>query len=98
MSILEKLKSKETLTEEEVYRLVIGDCENITIKEEEGGDHGRWSEYVTVVLETIEGEYYEVWYERGLTEYQENYYESQTARHIKPVKRMIEIVEWEEVE
>ena len=97
MNILEKLKSKTKLTDDEVYRIVIGDSDNIVIEAEESGDHGRWTEYVAIIVKTIEDEYYEIWYERGLTEYQENYYEAQIARQVKPVKRMIEVIEWEEV-
>ena len=97
MNILEKLKSKTKLTDDEVYRIVIGDSDNIVIEAEESGDHGRWTEYVAIIVKTIEDEYYEIWYERGLTECQEDYYEAQIARQVRPVKRMIEVIEWEEV-
>lgn len=97
MNILEKLKSKTILTEEEIYHLVREDYNEVSIKEEETGEHERWSESVGLILETIEGEFYSIWYQRGLTEYQEDYYEAQIAEHVRPVKKMIEVVEWEEV-
>ena len=95
MNILEKLKSKTILTEDEIYHLVREDYDEVFIKEEEAGEHDRWSEPVDLILETIEGEFYSIWYHRGLTEYQEDYYEAQIAEHVRPAKKIIEVIEWE---
>ena len=97
MNILEKFKSKTILTEDEIYHLVREDYNEVSIKEEETGEHDRWSEPVVLILEATEGEFYSIWYHRGLTECQEDYYEAPIAEHVRPVKRIIEVVEWEEV-
>ena len=100
MTIIEKLRNKEELTEDEVYSLVREGAEGVVIVDEDPSpDHGRWSRYVDVVVNIVgTDEYYNVFFQEGLTEMQENYYETQVATKVKKVKKIIEVTEWEAVE
>ena len=44
------------------------------------------------------GKYYMIGYDRALTEIQENDYENSYPVEVKPVKKIVEVTEWEEVE
>lgn len=59
-----------------------------------GGDEGRWYRYITVVYE-INGSYYSIYYYKGLTEYQEDEFESQVADEVE--KRLVTTYEWVKV-
>ena len=100
MTIIEKLRNKEELTEDEVYSLVREGVKGIvTVDEDPSPDHGRWSRYVDIVVNIVDtDEYYNIFFEEGLTEMQENYYETQVATKVKKVKKIIEVTEWEAVE
>ena len=59
------------------------------------GDEGRWSRYIIVIYE-INGSYYSIYYYRGLTEYQEDEFDSQVASKVE--KRPVTTYEWVEVD
>lgn len=58
------------------------------------GDEGRWNRHITVVYE-INYSYYSIYYYKGLTECQENEFESQVANEVE--KRPITTYEWVKV-
>lgn len=100
MTIIEKLRNKEALTEDEVYSLVREGVKGVVMVDEDPSpDHGRWSRCVGVVVQIADtDEYYSIFYDEGLTEMQENYYEAQVATKVRKVKKVIEVTEWEEVD
>ena len=59
-----------------------------------GGDEGRWNRYITVVYE-INDSYYSIYYYKGLTEHQEDEFESQVADEVE--KRPVTTYEWVKV-
>ena len=57
------------------------------------GEARRWSSTNTSVV-TIDDKQYELYYEHGLTEMQENEYEEQEAPEVKKVKETVVIEKW----
>lgn len=97
MEIIKKIKNKERLTEDEVYYIVSGQCyPEIEIIETIRHGEGRWNSYWDAIFK-CDNKYYCVAYSKGLTEMQEDYYDEQIAIEVKPIKKMIEIIEWENV-
>ena len=90
--IIEKLYAGELLSEQEIKKLL---WTRKTVDEIEHGS-GRWTENITTVLELKPDELWAIDWERGLTEYQEDYYEYQPRRVVRKT-RMVEIAYYEEV-
>lgn len=92
---LDKHDSKECFTEEELYRIWIGDTEIEATDIEEGiGDElDRWNHVEWRIIK-IQDRYFEIARYAGNTEYQENCYDCQPIE-VKPVEKMI--VAWEAV-
>ena len=67
------------------------------LEDEIEGDMGRWHQWVSLVF-MYNGKYYMIGYDRALTEIQENDYENSYPVEVKPVKKIVEVTEWEEVE
>lgn len=61
--------------------------EGKTIEEEGHGDR-RWSEYMTTVVQTDDGKFYRVSWDRGLTENQDNTYQDGDVPEVFPVKSL----------
>lgn len=80
--------SKEPL-KNDIISFLISDFEVDTIE----GDHGRWTQYMYSVIELC-GHYFGINWERGLTEYQENYYPELIFEEVEPREKMIKITEW----
>jgi hypothetical protein len=59
-----------------------------------GGDTGRWYEYMTSYFKGPSGQHYAADWNSGLTEYQENTYDSPNVRKVKPVTKQVTITEW----
>ena len=68
-----------------------------SLEDEIEGDMGRWQQWVDIVF-MYNGKYYMIGYDRALTEIQENDYENSYPVEVKPVKKIVEVTEWEEVE
>ena len=66
------------------------------LEDEIEGDMGRWHQWVSLVF-MYNGKYYMIGYDRALTEIQENCYENSYPVEVKPVKKIVEVTEWEEV-
>lgn len=87
--ILEKIKSGKKLTENELRMLVFS---GLDVHEEENGE-GRWSAYMTTVLD-LNRELYAVEWQRGLTEMQPNeFYEQPYAVKIEKKEVIVKTIE-----
>ena len=89
--ILKKIENKEWLTAEDVELLINNDdfyIETVVI------DKYDWTELVNTIIK-LGGKYYSVYWQRALTENQENFFESQLAIEVE--KRAIETYSWVEV-
>lgn len=67
------------------------------LEDEIEGDIGRWNQWVDLVF-MYDEKYYMIGYDRALTEIQENCYEDSYPVEVKPVKKIVEVTEWEVVE
>lgn len=65
------------------------------VVDRDSGEDGRWSRPMTNVFE-VGDRYFEIMWEKGLTEYQDNIYHSQ-PREVIPSIKTIEIKEWRPV-
>lgn len=71
-SIEEKLEDGDYLSEDEIEQL----CWDYPCVYQEEGDSGRWTTFITTVVE-VNGKNYAINWQRGLTEYQENIFDNQ---------------------
>jgi hypothetical protein len=79
---------KRKFTEEEVKELIYGwDVETIT------GEDRRWSRIDTVIVE-LDNKFYKLWYDRGLTESQEDTFEAQEADEVVQVEETVVVKKW----
>lgn len=85
----QKVLDGELLSSNEVQDL-IWDCE-VDLEE---GENRRWSRTNVSVIE-INGRYFSLEWEEGLTEYQENEYPEQTAVEVEKVEKQIVVTSWE---
>ena len=92
---MEKCLNGEELSIREIRKIIsyAYDC----LEDEIEGDMGRWHQWVNLVF-MYNGKYYMIGYDRALTEIQENCYENSYPVEVKPVKKIVEVTEWEEVE
>lgn len=94
MTLRDKIIGGERLTAREVKDIVRDDASlNYAIIEEISDGHGRWVEYMTTIIELWDtGTYYALYWNRGLTEYQENEFEAQVAIPVE--KKEVVTYEW----
>lgn len=90
---LDKYDSGAKFTENEIRDMIWGFKQ---VEEDEGYNH-RWTQDITTVIQ-VEDRYFRIWWERGLTEYQENCYHNQPVE-VTPHKheKLITVREWIEV-
>lgn len=69
----------------------------VTVDEREHGQ-GRWTTYVQTVTRGPSGKHYSWSWERGLTEYQEDYRSSEDVVEVTPVEETVVVVKWMKVE
>ena len=89
--ILKKIENKEWLTAEDVELLINNDdfyIETVVI------DKYDWTELVNTIIK-LGDKYYRVYWQRALTENQENFFEHQLAIEVE--KRAIETYAWVEI-
>ena len=60
------------------------------------GDHGRWTQVISVVIQTPSGRLYRYEYEEGLTEYQEDDYDGNLVE-VLPHVQTITVTEYKAV-
>lgn len=87
--IVKKIDNGEKLTEKELRELICGYDVNT-----EYGDNRRWSRSVTTIVE-LEGRFFSIDWEEGLTECQENEYYNQPVEVKKNIyEKTITVTEW----
>ncbi|OCG62453.1 hypothetical protein A9G48_08555 [Gilliamella sp. wkB18] len=91
--ILRKIDNNEWLTECEVKRL-IRDCYAVDSIDVRSGD---WTVYKQEIIK-LGCRTFRVNWERGLTECQDDLFESQIPVEVKQITKMVEIAEWVELE
>jgi hypothetical protein len=79
---------KRKFTKEEVQNLV---WENAI--ETDYGENRRWSRTNITIVE-FNKKFYELYWEEGLTEYQENEYEAQEADEMEQIEKTIIVKRW----
>lgn len=94
---IHKLSNQEELTEEDV-RLIVYEEYNksfLTQVTAEVIDKKRWHDEIQVVLQVQETKkYYAIYYSAGLTECQEDEFEPQVPKEVKP--HIVNKIEWRE--
>lgn len=97
MSIIkDKLVNKQELTSAEVEELIWDAPKDVEKVETQEGDDRRWYRTNSVVFVVKpENRYFMVDYEQGLTEDQENVYDSQVAVEVVRKEKVITTTYWE---
>lgn len=87
--ILNKIDNNEQLTEDEIEELLYSDIiiDSVHI------DASDWTEQVQSIVQ-LGGRTFGIYWQRGLTESQDNLFEPQIPVEVKQVKKMIETTEW----
>lgn len=93
--VMEKFLKGEELSIKDIREIISYAYDYL--EDEIEGDIGRWNQWVDLVF-TYDGKYYMIGYDRALTEIQENCYEDSYPVEVKPVKKIVEVTEWEVVE
>ena len=78
-----KLKNGEKLNESELITLCFDGC----FEDEIDGDSGRWTQGVSTIID-VDGQLYRIDWARGLTEYQDNEFESQPYK-VEKVEKVV---------
>lgn len=93
MTIIEKMYAGEKLSEKELKALVYGNVEDdYKIVTELEGEASRWTKPIDTIIKIGE-DYWDIPWECGLTEYQENEFWEQPFR-VKPVEEVITVTNW----
>lgn len=90
--LMERALSGKRLAEDK-WKYLIYEGEEIDRVEEEDR---RWSRWVEVIIRWKD-KYYSIGYDEGLTECQEDDYSNSGIIEVKPVKKMVEITEWQNI-
>ena len=90
--VLNKIDNNEQLTEDEVEELLYSD----NIIDSVHMDTYDWTEMVHSIVQ-LGGRTFCIYWQRGLTESQDNLFEPQIPVEVKRVKKMIETTEWVEL-
>lgn len=89
--MLDKIDKKVLLSEEEIERIIFDysiDSEDI--------DESRWSMYTHSIVK-LNNRTFRVEWERGLTECQDNYFNSQLPVEVEEVERVIKVKVWQPI-
>lgn len=92
-AVFEAVKNGTRLTSDEVHFLV-AEC---ACEDGDNGEDMRWVAPMYSVI-NVDGQYYILYWYKGLTEYQENEYPDQVAKKVQKVTRVITIEDWEEID
>ena len=87
------------IPEHEIRRLVYRGFPadpNLVYVEEEEDEARRWYSRVEVIFKVNNERFFRVWYDRGLTELQDNEFEEQIAVEVEPKTRTVVETYWEE--
>lgn len=92
--IYDLLKQYDFVAEENVVQDLLG-WEAV---HEEALDRGRWSESMQTII-NLNGHYINIYWHRGLTEYQDHWYEKEMCEVVKHTyEKTITVVEWINIE
>ena len=96
MTLKEKIINGELLSEREVEDILWenADFEYQIVDEIQHG-HGRWTAYMESIIE-IDGKFYSLGWQRGLTEYQESEFDAQRAEEVIKTEKIITV--WKAIE
>ena len=88
-------KNQEVFSGEVVRKILW----NYIVEKEESdiGDAGRWDIGMSAIITFDHVDFYRVYWREGLTEYQDNEYESQVLEPVHKVHKVIEIDVWEAI-
>lgn len=86
--LAEKVRAGVPLTESELEDFAT----QLHAEDEIEGDIGRWDQAITTIIK-LNDEFWAIDWQRGLTEYQENYFGDQ-PRQVRPVEKTIVVREW----
>lgn len=89
--LMERALSGKKLADDE-WKFLIYEGEEIDRVE---NDSRRWYKWVEVIVRW-KGKYYSLGYDEGLTECQEDEYYDSGIIEVKPVKKMVEVTEWQD--
>ena len=87
------------IPEHEIRRLVYRDFPadpNLVYAGEEEEEPRRWYSRKEVIFKVNNKRFFRVWYDRGLTECQDNEFEEQVAVEVEPKTRTVVETYWEE--
>lgn len=87
------------IPEHEIRRLIYRDFPadpSLVYVEEEEDEARRWYSRTEVIFKVNNERFFRVWYDRGLTELQDNEFEEQVAVEVEPKTRTVVETYWEE--
>lgn len=90
--ILNKIDNNEKLTEEEIEQLTCSDY----VIDSVNNETRRWTVNKDSIVQ-LGGRTFSIYWDQGLTEYQENHYESQVPVEVKQITKTVEVKEWVEL-
>lgn len=85
---IERILNNETIYATDIKHLL----EDYVIEEEDGDVH-RWVTGVSSIVE-VNGRYFNIFWYRGNTEYQENEYPAQVAEEVEPFEEYVLVKSW----
>lgn len=88
--LMERALSGKRLADDE-WKYLIYKGDEVAVVED---DPRRWYKWVEVIVRWKD-KYYSIGYDEGLTECQEDDYSDSGIYEVKPVKRMVEVTEWQ---
>lgn len=97
MTVKEKLYAGENLTEDELKYLAWGDTSEFEIVDTIYGENDRWTRGVSTILQTAEGDLWELLWDEGLTEMQPDEFYYQPYRVVRK-ERVVTEVYYEKME
>ena len=97
MTIIEKMYAGKKLSEKELKALVCGNAkDDYKIVTELEGESSRWTKIMDTIIKVGE-DYWDIPWEHGLTEYQEDEFWEQPFR-VKPVEEVVTVTNWVSLE
>lgn len=90
MEFLNRYDAGDHFSSEELEEMIF-DCDKV---EEHRGDCHRWTQSVTTIFK-VEDRYFRIYWQRGLTEYQENEYYNQPEEVVlHEYEKVVHVKEW----
>ena len=90
--LMERALGGKKLADDE-WKFLIHEGDKVAVVED---DPSRWYKWVEVIVRWKD-KYYSIGYDEGLTECQEDEYYNSGIVEVKPVKKMVEVTEWQDI-